>query len=134
LQSGHRRTDASEIPHHQLTATRNSTQQTAPGKLHLHVSRNSLQFLGQSLDRTLHKQNVRQTTPGGPAVNLFRNLFEWSTISVDTNEECLRVFLRGLVDKETISGPDVYSYSAIVIGSEFLNGSAVNLSGGSTAN
>jgi len=116
MEAGVQRTDAPEVPHHKLIATCNATQQATPRELHSHISGNSLQLLGQVLNRGLDKESVRQAALGRPAVNFFGNLFEWSTIRVKPNEECLRVFLRALVDKETISGSDVYIYAAIVRG------------------
>ena len=58
---------------------------------------------------------------------------ERPTISVDADEESLRVRLRGPVDKQTISGSKIYSDSIVVCGNELLKSSVINLSSGSTA-
>jgi hypothetical protein len=67
-------------------------------------------------------------------VNFFGDFFQRTTIRVDADEEFLRIRARAPVDKEPVAGPDVYNYPWFVRGNELLKSSAIQLSGGSTAN
>ena len=44
-------------------------------------------------------------------MNFFGELFEGTTIRVDSDVERSRIALGGFVDEETISGSDIHSYS-----------------------
>ncbi len=98
------------------------------------LSGNSVQFRREVFNGGLQKQNVRQTTFARLSVNFFGDFFQRATISVDSDEEFLRTLARAPVDKKAVSGPNIYNYSALVRGDEFLESSAIQLSSGSTAN
>jgi hypothetical protein len=67
-------------------------------------------------------------------VDFFGDLFQRTAISVDTDEELLRLFARTPVDIKAVSGADIENYPPVVRSDERLKGFAIQLSGGSTAN
>lgn len=67
-------------------------------------------------------------------MNFFRDFFQRTTIRVNADEEFLRVLAGTAVDEQSVAGPNIYNYSAVVRGNEFLKSSAIQLSTGSTAN
>ncbi len=91
-----------------------------------------LEFRRKRFDGSLDKQNIGRTAPGGFSMNFFRDLLQWTTVSVDANEERLRILTCAFVDKKTISGPNVYGDS-FVRSNELCKSSSVNLSEGFTA-
>lgn len=115
MQSGLLRTDASEIPHHELIASRNSAQQATPGKLNQDFSRKAIQLRGQIFNRTLHEESVGEAAFNRPSINFFGDFLEGAAIRIDTDKKSTRVGLRALVDKQTVSGPNIYSYLSVVI-------------------
>jgi hypothetical protein len=66
-------------------------------------------------------------------MNSFGDFLQGSTVGVNTDEERLRIFARAVVNKKTITGPNVYN-NLFVWSNEFVKSSAINLSKGSTAN
>jgi hypothetical protein len=66
-------------------------------------------------------------------MNSFGDSLQGSTVGVNTDEERLRIFARGVVNKKTIAGPNVYS-NLFVGSNECVKSFSINLSKGSTAN
>lgn len=95
-----------------------------------------VEFGGKTFNGRLHKENVWQAALRGFAMNSLGDFLQGPTVGVDTDEELPRLATRGVVNKETVSGPDVYDDSALVtlVGSnQLLESSLVNLSEGFTA-
>jgi hypothetical protein len=66
-------------------------------------------------------------------MNFFRDFLERMTVGVNTNKKLLRIPLCRLVDKQTVSGPNVDDDSSVVRSNQLPKSSPVNLSEGFTA-
>ena len=71
---------------------------------------NTVEFFRKVLDRSPHKENVRQTTLRRLPRRLHRRFFERFCVRVDADEKLVRVCSGRCGHKATVPGPDVDHY------------------------
>ena len=98
----------------------------------MNLVRYSIEFSRKGFGGRLYEEDVRQTTPGGFAIDSFRDFLQWPAVGVDANKELVPIVARRVVDKQTVSGSDVNNDSSVG-SNQFLKCSPVNLSKGFTA-
>jgi hypothetical protein len=69
----------------------------------------------------------------GLAMNALGDFLQGATVGVDADEEAVRIAARRVVNKETISGPQVNGDSSVVRSNQSLESSPVDLSVGFAA-
>ena len=78
--------------------------------MHMDFVSYSVQFIRKVFEGGLYEKKVRQTAFRRFSIDLFRYLFQGSSVRVDPDVKPGRVPASRLVHKVTVAGPDIYYY------------------------